>query len=133
MDFQTRYVFNPKTDLLGKGGFSKVYKANDTLLDRTVALKFFTGNGFEKYQVLNEIKKVIRFEHPNLCKYYDVAVINTTNIIGEAETIEVGIMEYLDAGEFKKYLRDHPQHIDKLLIDVLKGLAYLHKKGIVHR
>ncbi|MEO6916337.1 MAG: bifunctional serine/threonine-protein kinase/formylglycine-generating enzyme family protein [Chitinophagaceae bacterium] len=133
MDFYKRYQFNPKTDLLGKGGFSKVYMANDTLLDRTVALKFFTGHGFEKYQVLNEIKKVIRFEHANLCKYYDVAVIDTTNIIGEPETIEVGIMEYLDAGELKTYLRNNPQDIDRLLIDVLKGLSYLHKRGIVHR
>lgn len=133
MDFQTRYEFNPKTDLLGKGGFSKVYKANDILLDRTVALKFFIGNGAEKYQVLNEIKKVIRFEHPNLCKYYDVAVLNSKNVVGETETIEVGIMEYLDAGDFKTYLKNNPHHVDKLLMDVLKGLSYLHKKGIVHR
>lgn len=133
MDFQTRYEFNPKTDLLGKGGFSKVYKANDTLLDRTVALKFFTGNGSEKYQVLNEIKKVIRFEHPNLCKYYDVAVLTGKNVMGETETIEVGIMEYLDAGNFKSYIKNNPQYIDKLLIDVLRGLSYLHKRGIVHR
>ena len=88
-----------------KGVFQKVYKASDVLLDRTVALKFFTGNGAEKYRVLNEIKKVIRFEHPNLCKYYDVAVLESQNIMGETEIIEVGIMEYLDAGDFKTYLK----------------------------
>lgn len=133
MDFQQRYEFNPKTDLLGKGGFSKVYKATDTLLDRTVALKFFTGSVSDKYQVLNEIKKVIRFEHPNLCKYYDVAVLTNKNVVGETERIEVGIMEYIDAGDFKTYTRKNPQHVDKLLIDVLKGLAYLHRHGIAHR
>ncbi|MEJ7736647.1 MAG: SUMF1/EgtB/PvdO family nonheme iron enzyme [Chitinophagaceae bacterium] len=133
MDFQQRYEFNPKTDLLGKGGFSKVYKATDTLLDRTVALKFFTGTISDKYQVLNEIKKVIRFEHPNLCKYYDVAVLSNKNVVGETERIEVGIMEYIDAGDFKTYTRKNPQHVDKLLIDVLKGLAYLHRHGIAHR
>jgi serine/threonine protein kinase len=133
MDFQQRYEFNPKTDLLGKGGFSKVYKATDTLLERTVALKFFTGTVSDKYQVLNEIKKVIRFEHPNLCKYYDVAVLANKNVFGEMERIEVGIMEYIDAGDFKSYTRKHPQHADKLLIDVLKGLAYLHRHGIAHR
>ncbi|MEP6748939.1 MAG: bifunctional serine/threonine-protein kinase/formylglycine-generating enzyme family protein, partial [Bacteroidota bacterium] len=119
--------------LLGKGGFSKVYKANDTLLDRTVALKFFTGAGAEKYQVLNEIKRVIKFEHPNLCKYYDVAVLDSKNVFGETEMIEVGIMEYLDAGDFKTYVKNNPQYTDKLLIDVLKGLSYLHRKGIAHR
>ncbi|RYZ30808.1 MAG: hypothetical protein EOO10_01510 [Chitinophagaceae bacterium] len=133
MDFQTRYVFDPKKDLLGKGGFSKVYKANDVLLERMVALKFFTAKASEKYQVLNEIKKVIRFEHANLCKYYDVALLNYKNVLDEPEQMEVGIMEYIDAGDIKSYIKKNPQYTDKLLIDVLKGLAYLHRHGIVHR
>jgi formylglycine-generating enzyme required for sulfatase activity len=133
MDFQQRYVFDPKTDLLGKGGFSKVYKAMDTLLERTVALKFFTGTLSNKYQVLNEIKKVISFDHPNLCKYYDVAFLSNKNLFGETEQIEVGIMEYIDSGDFKTYTRKNPQHIDKLLIDVLRGLAYLHRHDFAHR
>src|SRR5215217_6569021 len=133
MDFQERYEFNPKTDLIGKGGFSKVYKATDTLLERPVALKFFTGNLGDKYQVLNEIRKVIRFEHPNLCKYYDVAVLTSKNVLGEPERIEVGIMEYIDAGNFKTFTKKNPQHVDKLLVDVLRGLAFLHKHGIAHR
>jgi serine/threonine protein kinase/formylglycine-generating enzyme required for sulfatase activity len=133
MEFQKRYEFNPKTDLLGKGGFSRVYKATDTLLDRTVALKFFTADASTKYQILSEIKKVIRFEHQNLCKYYDVALLSSENMLGEAESIEVGIMEYLDSGDFRTFVSIHPEHIDKLLIDILKGLAYLHKRGIVHR
>ena len=133
MEFHQRYEFNPKTDLLGRGGFSRVYKATDTLLDRTVALKFFTGTVSNKYQVLNEIKKVIRFEHPNLCKYYDVAVLSIKNVVGETEQVEVGIMEYVDGGDFKSYTRKNPQHIDKLLTDVLRGLAYLHRHGIAHR
>jgi formylglycine-generating enzyme required for sulfatase activity/serine/threonine protein kinase len=133
MDFKSRYEFDPKTDLLGKGGFSKVYRANDVLLERVVALKFFTANASDKYQVLSEIKKVIRFEHPNLCKYYDVAVLNSNNIVGEVERTEVGIMEYLDAGDFKTYIKKHPDTIDKLLVDILQGLSYLHRQGIVHR
>ncbi|GAA4737511.1 bifunctional serine/threonine-protein kinase/formylglycine-generating enzyme family protein [Flavisolibacter ginsenosidimutans] len=133
MDFQTRYEFDPKKDLLGKGGFSKVYKANDILLERVVALKFFTAKTADKYQILNEIKKVIRFEHPNLCKYYDVALLNYKNVLDETEQMEVGIMEYIDAGDFKSYIKKHPESTDKLLIDVLKGLAYLHKHGMAHR
>lgn len=133
MDFQTRYVFDPKKDLLGKGGFSKVYKATDILLERPVALKFFTAKTSDRYQVLNEIKRVIRFEHPNLCKYYDVALLNYKNVLDETEQMEVGIMEYIDAGDFKSFVKKQPQHTDKLLIDVLKGLAYLHKHGMAHR
>jgi serine/threonine protein kinase/formylglycine-generating enzyme required for sulfatase activity len=133
MEFQKRYEFNPKTDLLGKGGFSRVYKATDMLLERTVALKFFTADASTKYQILSEIKKVIRFEHQNLCKYYDVALLSSENVLGETESIEVGIMEYLDAGDFKTFTKANPEHIDKLFVDILKGLAYLHKRGIVHR
>lgn len=133
MDFKERYKFSPKTDLLGKGGFSRVYKATDTLLDRTVALKFFTGDSADKYQILNEIKKVIRFQHPNLCKYYDVVVLPIKNVIGEPEDVEVGIMEYVAGGDFSTYTKKHPGSFDKLLIDVLKGLSYLHRHGIVHR
>lgn len=110
-----------------------MYKATDSLLERTVALKFFTGNSSEKYQVLNEIKKVIRFEHPNLCKYYDVEVLSNMNVFGEMERIEVGIMEYIDSGDLQTYTRTNPAHVDKLLIDVLRGLHYLHRHGIAHR
>lgn len=110
-----------------------MYKANDILLERTVALKFFTAKTSEKYQILNEIKRVIRFEHTNLCKYYDVALLNYKNVLDETEQMEVGIMEYIDSGDLKSFLKKHPQHTDKLLIDVLKGLAYLHKHGMAHR
>lgn len=133
MDFRARYKFDVNKDLLGKGDCSRVYRANDTLLERVVALKFFTSNASEQYQVLNEIKKLIRFEHPNLCKYYDVEVFTSRNIMGEQERVEVGIMEYLDAGDFKSFVAAHPEFTDKLLVDVLNGLSYLHKRGIVYR
>ncbi|MBK8679272.1 MAG: hypothetical protein IPN25_11585 [Sphingobacteriales bacterium] len=42
MDFRQRYQFDALKDLIGKGGFAKVYKATDTLRKRTVALKFYT-------------------------------------------------------------------------------------------
>lgn len=133
MDFRARYKFDVEKDFLGKGEFSRVYRATDILLERVVALKFFTTSTSESHQILNEIKKVIHFEHPNLCKYYDVEVLSSRNIIGEEERIEVGIMEYLDGGSFKSFVRAQPQFTDKLLIDVLNGLSYLHNEGIVHR
>lgn len=39
MDFHARYKYNPKTDLLGRGGFARVFKAQDTVLKREVVLK----------------------------------------------------------------------------------------------
>ena len=134
MDFKNRYQYNSKTDLLGRGGFATVYKANDTLLNRVVALKFFTNSGgTNKHTLIQEISRAISLEHPNLCRYYDAAVLESVNLHGETETTEVGVMEYIDSGELKPYLTKNPQHMDKLLTDVLHGLSYLHKHGIIHR
>src|SRR3989337_1434552 len=99
MEFQKRYEFDPKTDLLGTGVFSRVYKATDILLERTVALKFFTAEASTKYQILEKLKKVVKLEHQNLCKFYDVELLSTKNVLGETENAVVVIMEYLEAGD----------------------------------
>lgn len=133
MDFKTRYKYNSKTDLLGRGGFAIVYKATDTLLNRTVALKFFTNTHNHKNTLIKEISRAIGLEHPNLCRYYDATVLQSENMHGENEQIEVGILEYLDGGDLESYLNANPQHIDKLLADILRGLDFLHEAAIIHR
>lgn len=136
MTFKERYQYNPKTDLLGKGGFSQVFKANDTLLDRTVALKFFYNTDQSKYDILSEIRKIIRFNHPNIAMYYDVAMVETPDYHGEVQLTQVGIMEYINSGEIRSFLENNgndPSLLKKLLTDVLKGLDYLHRNGIIHR
>lgn len=49
MLLQSRYEYDPKKDLLGKGGFARVYKARDTLLERDVAIKIFNSSGKDQY------------------------------------------------------------------------------------
>ena len=133
MNFKERYIYNPTTDLLGKGGFARVYKAQDKLLNRTVALKFFIRDVNEKHTLIKEISKAVQLEHSNLCRYFDAAVVESNNVHGEKETIEVGVMEYLEAGNIQSYLKLYPQHIDKLLEDVLRGISFLHDNSIIHR
>lgn len=135
MTFQERYLYNPQTDLLGKGGFARVYKAKDTLLDREVAIKIFNATDKEKYSVVEEIRKAIRLQHPSLLRYFDVAVLDNTNALGEVETLQIGVMELANYGDLKAFIKNHPQSplINGLLIEVLDGLAYLHSKGIIHR
>jgi len=133
MDFKERYLYDSKTDLLGKGGFAMVYKAKDVLLDRTVALKFFSASGDDKHTLIKEISRAISLEHPNLCRYYDATMLEQLNLHGEVDKTEVGVMEYLDGGDLKTYWKAHPEQQLKLLTDVLKGLSFLHKWGIIHR
>jgi formylglycine-generating enzyme required for sulfatase activity/serine/threonine protein kinase len=134
MKLNNRYEYNPATDLLGKGGFARVYKAQDLLLNRTVALKVFTGMGHQ-YSVLEEIKKAIQLDHPNLLRFYDVLLLEQTNVVGETEQTQIGVMELANAGDLKDFARANPGSplLYKLLKDVLLGLEYLHSKGIIHR
>ena len=135
MTFQERYQYNPKTDLLGKGGFARVYKAKDALLDRDVAIKVFNINGQTHYTIIEEIKRAIRLEHPNLLRYYDAAVLKHTTPLGEEETIQIGVMELANAGDLKQFAQHNPGSplLFKLLQQVLSGLEYLHANGIIHR
>lgn len=135
MKFQDRYQFDFGKDLLGRGGFASVYKAKDVLLDRDVAIKIFNQQSGNKYSVVEEIKKVIKFEHPSLLRYYDVVLLDQENILGQKEQLQIGVMEYANAGDLKDFAKANPNSplLFKFLQQVLKGLEYLHQKNIVHR
>lgn len=132
-----RYDYVPSTDLIGKGGFSRVYKAFDKKLSRWVALKIYkTGDFSDRYSPIAEIKRVINLDHSNICRYLDIEEIEKENPFGEKEKIQVCVMELLDSGNFAEfyYKSDrNPDVLKKLLHDVLNGIAYLHKNGIIHR
>ena len=135
MKFQERYQFDFAKDLLGTGGFASVYKAKDVLLDRDVAIKIFSQQSGNKYSVVEEIKKVIKFEHPSLLRYYDVVLLDQQNVLGQKEQLQIGVMEYANAGDLKDFAKANPNSplLFKFLQQVLKGLEYLHQKNIVHR
>jgi serine/threonine protein kinase len=131
-----RYEYNPQTDFIGKGGFSKVYKAYDKKFQRWVALKIYKASELsERYSPMAEIQRVINLDHPNICRYIDFEEIEKEDSLGEIEKIQIGVMELLDGGNFSKYYRSSNDLsvFKKLLTDVLYGLSYLHRKGIIHR
>lgn len=133
--FRELYTYNTDKDVLGIGGFSKVYKAFDVRGNRYVALKFYQGSLGEKYDVKGEVKKVISLSHINLIKYYDIVSLEAPNIHDSFAKVQVGIMEYANAGDFNDFLKTFPsiEQISEVLRGVLQGLAYLHQNGIVHR
>lgn len=136
MNFKERYQYDSKNDLLGSGGFSTVFLATDKLLNRKVALKFFPSSSNQKYSIIEEIRRVINLEHRNIARYYDATILEVPNVHGGMDSIEVGIMEYLDGGDLRTFLKKHnndPAILKKLLCDILAGLSYLHEHGIIHR
>ena len=96
-----RYQYDPKKDLIGKGGFSRVYKAHDKKLNRWVALKIYkTNNLAEKYSPIAEIQRVINLEHPNICRYIDIEEFEKEDAFGESETLQVCVLEFFRRGQF---------------------------------
>ncbi|MBK8472830.1 MAG: serine/threonine-protein kinase [Sphingobacteriales bacterium] len=135
MKFRERYIFDSAKDFIGKGGFAKVFRAYDTIRKRYVALKFYAGTESEKYDIISEINRMDNLAHPNLIRYYDATFIDSVNAIGEKEQIQVGIMEFANAGDISLFFKKtQPTELTRqVILDILSGLAYLHENGIAHR
>ncbi len=117
---------------IGGGGMGVVYKARDTRLGRTVALKFLSpqlgGSTAHKERFLREARAASALDHPHLCSIYD---------LGETEDGGLFIAMAFCAGEsLKERLARGPLPPDEALsiaLQIAEGLACAHGHGIVHR
>ncbi len=114
---------------LGEGGMGEVFKAQDTKLDRFVALKFLpsqmTASEDDKARFIQEAKAASSMNHPNVCTIYSIEEYNNQLFIA---------MEFVD-GKTLKDKKDplSEKQILEIGIQVAEGLAAAHEKGIVHR
>jgi len=109
-----------------------VYKAQDTNLDRTVALKFLPSHMLAdkeaEQRFISEAKAASSFDHPNICTIYD---INKTE-----DDQSYIVMGYYTGATLKKKLDGGPLQIDTAInyaTQIANGLARAHEAGIIHR
>src|SRR6266851_4157032 len=103
--------------LLGAGGFGEVYKARDTRLDRTVAVKILPSADHElKARFEREAKAIAGLQHPHICTLFDV---------GHQDGTDYLVMEHLEGETLADRLTRGPLKIDealKVAIDIADAL-----------
>jgi eukaryotic-like serine/threonine-protein kinase len=116
---------------VGAGGMGEVYKAKDTRLDRTVAVKVLPAHLSEnpafRQRFEREAKTISQLSHPHICTVHDV---------GNQDGVEYLVMEFLEGETLAERLARGPLPIEQVLrygIEISDALDKAHRQGIVHR
>jgi serine/threonine protein kinase len=115
---------------IGAGGMGEVYRARDTRLNRTVALKIVPehlSNPRMRERFQREAHAIASLSHPRICPLYD---------IGSQNGIDFLVMEYLEGDSLAKRIKKGPLPFEQLLryaIEVADALDEAHRHGVIHR
>jgi eukaryotic-like serine/threonine-protein kinase len=116
---------------LGAGGMGEVYRARDTRLERTVAIKILpsqlSSDPVRKQRFEREAKTISSLNHPHICVLHDV---------GSQDGVDYLVMECVEGETLAKRLEKGPLPLDQVLkigMEVADALAKAHRQGIIHR
>jgi eukaryotic-like serine/threonine-protein kinase len=119
------------TAALGAGGMGEVYRARDTRLERTVAIKILpahlSSDPARKQRFEREAKTVSGLNHPHICVLHD---------IGSQDGMEYLVMECVEGETLAKRLEKGPLPLDQVLkygAQIADALDKAHRSGVVHR
>jgi serine/threonine protein kinase/Tol biopolymer transport system component len=116
---------------LGAGGMGEVYRARDTRLERTVAIKVLpshlSASPESRQRFEREAKTISQLSHPHICALHDV---------GNQDGVEFLVMEYLEGETLAERLLKGPLPLEQTLrygVQIADALDKAHRQGIVHR
>ena len=116
---------------IGSGGMGEVYRAKDTRLDRTVAVKILPDHLASRAELRErferEARTIASLNHPHICTLHD---------IGHQDGADYLVMEHLEGETLAERLKRGPLPLDHVLqyaIEIADALDKAHRKGITHR
>ncbi|HEY6547868.1 MAG TPA: protein kinase [Vicinamibacteria bacterium] len=117
--------------LIGTGGMGEVYRARDTRLDRTVAIKVLpagtAGDGDMRLRFEREAKMISGLNHPNICTLHDV---------GHQDGVAYLVMEHIEGESLQERLKKGPLPLGQALrhaVEIADALDKAHRHGVTHR
>src|SRR5881296_2256664 len=115
----------------GAGGMGEVYRARDTRLDRTVAIKIIpahlSDNADLRQRFEREARVVSSLNHPHICTLHD---------IGHVDGVDFLVMEYLEGETLADRLRKGPfapEQFARTAVEIADALDRAHRQGVIHR
>ena len=121
------------TGFAGKGATSYVYRARRQSSFEPVAIKVLhphlIAQPDKRRKFFNEARLMLRMEHPNVVEFHEIL---------ETDGKVAFVMDYIDGTTLDDFLAEQTGPMDEetlamLFIDVLRGVAHAHKKGVIHR